>query len=86
MALLLVAALSLNALVLPTPAHAPTRAAIPHMNEARAKAAWLARLDQPSWGFISSTLKAAAAVFRAVWAVRHGPRHTRRAAYAPHEN
>ena len=48
MALLLVAALSLNALVLSPPATSTTvsRTAVPHMNEARAKAAWLAKVDQ----------------------------------------
>ena len=52
MALLLVSALALNAYVVVGPAAAPMRATVPSMkmSEAAAKAAWLAKIDQPSWG------------------------------------
>ena len=52
MALLLLSALSLNAYVVLGPAAAPVRATVPSMkmSEEAAKKAWLAKIDQPSWG------------------------------------
>lgn len=49
MSLLLAASLSTSSYVLAGPAMAPTRATVV-MNEAAAKAAWLAKQDSQSWG------------------------------------